>query len=426
MAFTLAPRRSFRWPAQVTPAVALLLAISALTPASASFCADYLQAFKCPKLPSFDTVDISKYTGRWYEVALTARFRFQSEVGLTCTTADYTANGEVNGQKRIKVLNRGKRSVAGPRQAQVLLASVNSNRIATNLGIVCRVAVNAAKASAQAQALLSANASASAAATGIGGTSELLGAANPLAAFVTSVSSDAEIIDNAVRDFQMALNTMNGRPQPKDFSGAKSKMFKSISNIQGAGGRLIQAAFTGRTAAQGLSGALNGLSGQNAKTAANGLQSFLRGTRLYFAATSIVRLATAMVPTVLSMVPSPFTRVGQGGFPRAKAIQSKSNAGQLFVIFFGQKSKEPNYIITDLQGDASSGYSLATVYTCYQGKTTLWLLSRTPSVTQSDIDSALERVTTAGLRLTGANTLLPTDHTTSWCSKYRKRIDKTN
>ncbi|CAI5984941.1 unnamed protein product [Closterium sp. NIES-64] len=358
------------WLAQVTAAVTLLLALSALAPASASFCADYLDAFKCPKLASFDTVDISAYTGRWYEVALTARFHYEREVGLTCTTADYTPNGQVNGQKRIKVLNRGKRSIAFARQAQILLSSTNAGRIATNLGIVCRVAYNAAKASAQVQALLAANASADAATTSVGTTSGPLAAANELAASLASVSSDAEIIDNAARDFQTAMSVMNERPNPKEYSSAKGKMLKSISNIQGAAGRIFQAGFTGRTAAKQLSGVLQSLGGQDAKTAANGLQSFVRNTRLLFASSSISRLATAMVPVVLSMVPSPFSRVGQGGFPRAKAIQSKSNAGKLFVIFYGKKSKEPNYIITDLQGDASSGYSLATVYTCYQGKTT--------------------------------------------------------
>ncbi|CAI5971409.1 unnamed protein product, partial [Closterium sp. NIES-65] len=379
------------WLAQVTAAVTLLLALSALAPASASFCADYLDAFKCPKLASFDTVDISAYTGRWYEVALTARFHYEREVGLTCTTADYTPNGQVNGQKRIKVLNRGKRSIAFARQAQILLSSTNAGRIATNLGIVCRVAYNAAKASAQVQALLAANASADAATTSVGTTSGPLAAANELAASLASVSSDAEIIDNAARDFQTAMSVMNERPNPKEYSSAKGKMLKSISNIQGAAGRIFQAGFTGRTAAKQLSGVLQSLGGQDAKTAANGLQSFVRNTRLLFASSSISRLATAMVPVVLSMVPSPFSRVGQGGFPRAKAIQSKSNAGKLFVIFYGKKSKEPNYIITDLQGDASSGYSLATVYTCYQGKTTVWLLSRTPNVAQSDIDAALGR-----------------------------------
>ncbi|CAI5988880.1 unnamed protein product [Closterium sp. NIES-64] len=383
--------QSTSWLAQVTAAVTLLLALSALSPASASFCADYLDAFKCPKLASFDTVDISAYTGRWYEVALTARFHYEREVGLACTTADYTPNGQVNGQKRIKVLNRGKRSIAFARQAQVLLSSTNAGRIATNLGIVCRVAYNAAKASVQVQALLTANASADAATTSVGTTSGPLAAANELAASLASVSSDAEIIDNAARDFQTAMSAMNERPNPKEYSGAKGKMLKSISNIQGAAGRIFQAGFTGRTAAKQLSGVVQSLGGQDAKTAANGLQSFVRNTRLLFASSSISRLATAMVPVVLSMVPSPFSRVGQGGFPRAKAIQSKTNAGKLFVIFYGKKSKEPNYIITDLQGDASSGYSLATVYTCYQGKTTVWLLSRTPNVAQSDIDAALGR-----------------------------------
>ncbi|GJP40313.1 hypothetical protein CLOM_g24593 [Closterium sp. NIES-68] len=404
-------RSNFRRPAPVTAAITLLLALAACSaPVSASFCSDYLQAFKCPSLPSVDTIDLAAYTGRWYEIGSTAGFRFTFELGLVCTTANYTAKGVVSGRTKVKVVNRGRRAVALPRRSQIFTTSLNANRIASNLRIVCGVAATAATASAQAQSLLSAN-------TAANSSAEALAAASKLAAFVTSVSSDAEMIDNALRDFQTAADKMNKRGQPKDFNAAKGKMLKSISNIQGAAGRIIQAAFTGRTAAQGLSGALKAISGENAKTAANGLQSLVGNTRIVFAATSIVRLATVMVAPTSAMVPSFLKSLSQG-FARGKAFQSKKNAGRLSVSFFGPVPTRPNYSVFDLQGDASSGYSLATVADCSGGETTIWLLSRTPSIAQSEIDAALGRLTDAGMRLTGANPFLLTDQTTSFCTNY--------
>ncbi|CAI5503315.1 unnamed protein product [Closterium sp. Naga37s-1] len=254
--------------AQVVAIIALLLALSAVCtrPVAASFCADYVKAFKCPTLPSVDDIALGKYTGRWYEIGSTARFRFTFELGLTCTTANYTAKGVTpSGRNKVKVVNRGRRSVALPRRSQIFTTSLNANRIASNLRIVCGAANTVTQASAQAQSLLSANAATNS-------SIESLAAADKLAAFATSVSSDAEIIDNALRDFQTEADKLNKRPQAKGFSASKSKMLKSISNIQGAAGRILQAAFTGKTAAQGLSGALRAMGGESAETAANGVR----------------------------------------------------------------------------------------------------------------------------------------------------------
>ncbi|CAI7919308.1 unnamed protein product [Closterium sp. NIES-54] len=393
--------------AQVTAVITLVLALSAACtrPVAASFCADYVKAFKSPALPSVDDIVLTGYTGRWYEIGSTASFRFTFELGLTCTTANYTAKGVTpSGRTKVKVVNRGRRSVALPRRSQIFTTSLNANRIASNLRIVCGAANVATTASAQAQTLLSANAAANSSA-------ESLAVADKLAAFATSVSSDAEMIDNALRDFQTEADKLNKRGQPKGFSASKGKMLKSISNIQGAAGRILQAAFTGKTAAQGLSGALRAMGGQGAETTANGLGSLVGNTRIMFAATSIVRLATVMVAPTVAMVPSPLRSLSQG-FARGKALQSKKNPGRLSVTFFGPAPTTPNYSVFNVQGTAS-GYTQATVVDTSGGEATIWLLARTPTIPQSEIDAALARVTDAGVRLTGANTFLLTDHTTS-------------
>ncbi|CAI5494894.1 unnamed protein product [Closterium sp. Naga37s-1] len=353
----------------------------------------YVKAFKCPTLPSVDDIVLTGHTGRWYEIGSTARFRFTFELGLACTTANYTAKGVTpSGRNKVKVVNRGRRSVALPRRSQIFTTSLNANRIASNLRIVCGAANTATTASAQAQTLLSANAATNSSA-------ESLAVADKLAAFATSVSSDAEMIDNALRDFQTEADKLNKRGQPKGFSASKSKMLKSISNIQGAAGRILQAAFTGKTAAQGLSGALRAMGGQGAETAASGLGSLVGNTRIMFAATSIVRLATVMVAPTVAMVPSPLRSLTQG-FIRGKALQSKKNPGRLSVTFFGPAPTTPNYSVFNVQGIAS-GYTQATVIDTSGGEATIWLLARTPTIPQSEIDAALARVTDAGVRLTG-------------------------
>ncbi|CAI5494893.1 unnamed protein product [Closterium sp. Naga37s-1] len=378
--------------AQVTAVIALVLALSATCtrPVAASFCADYVKAFKSPTLASVDDIVLTGYTGRWYEIGSTASFRFTFELGLTCTTANYTAKGvTASGRTKVKVVNRGRRSVALPRRSQIFTTSLNANRIASNLRIVCGAANTATTASAQAQTLLSANAATNS-------TVESLAVADKLAAFATSVSSDAEMIDNALRDFQTEADKLNKRGQPKGFSASKGKMLKSISNIQGAAGRILQASFTGKTAAQGLSGALRAMGGQGAETAANGLGSLVGNTRIMFAATSIVRLATVMVAPTVAMVPSPLRSLSQG-FARGKALQSKKNPGRLSVTFFGPSPTTPNYSVFNVQGTAS-GYTQATVVDTSGGEATIWLLARTPTIPQSEIDAALALVTAAGGR----------------------------
>ena len=57
-------------------------------------------------LPTVEKVDISKYTGQWYEIA---RLPNSFEKGLECVTATYTQKS--NG--KIEVLNRGYSSTKG-------------------------------------------------------------------------------------------------------------------------------------------------------------------------------------------------------------------------------------------------------------------------------------------------------------------------
>ncbi|CAI7789073.1 unnamed protein product [Closterium sp. NIES-54] len=123
-----------------------------------------------------------------------------------------------------------------------------------------------------------------------------------------------------------------------------------------------------------------------------------------------------MVAPTVAMVPSPLRSLSQG-FIRGKALQSKKNPGRLSVTFFGPAPTKPNYSVFNVQGTAS-GYTQATVVDTSGGEATIWLLARTPTIPQSEIDAALARVTDAGVRLTGANSFLLTDQSTSWCTKY--------
>jgi len=57
----------------------------------------------CPNPPTVDTVELTHYMGRWYEIADSAQFRATFEKGLQCTTANYTLNADAT----VTVVNEG-------------------------------------------------------------------------------------------------------------------------------------------------------------------------------------------------------------------------------------------------------------------------------------------------------------------------------
>ena len=47
----------------------------------------------CPTPPTFDTINLTAYSGHWYQIGITARFQFVSEPGLVCGRVGYTLTG---------------------------------------------------------------------------------------------------------------------------------------------------------------------------------------------------------------------------------------------------------------------------------------------------------------------------------------------
>ncbi|KAL3683720.1 hypothetical protein R1sor_001742 [Riccia sorocarpa] len=76
-------------------------------PAPPTFCSRTLSRWTCPAtLPTFDQVDLNKYSGRWYEIGSNGYFKGLQEAGGECISAFYTPqpDGSIqvfNGQTRV-------------------------------------------------------------------------------------------------------------------------------------------------------------------------------------------------------------------------------------------------------------------------------------------------------------------------------------
>lgn len=63
-------------------------------------------ASSCVNTPTVDSIQLTSYYGKWYEIATTASFRNSFEAGLECTTANYSANADGT----VKVDNSGSKN----------------------------------------------------------------------------------------------------------------------------------------------------------------------------------------------------------------------------------------------------------------------------------------------------------------------------
>ncbi|GBG75484.1 hypothetical protein CBR_g20115 [Chara braunii] len=61
--------------------------------ALSDFCTFQAPDRQCPVPPTVASVDVNAYTGLWFEVAISARFKILSQRGIRCATANYTADG---------------------------------------------------------------------------------------------------------------------------------------------------------------------------------------------------------------------------------------------------------------------------------------------------------------------------------------------
>ncbi|GJP38207.1 hypothetical protein CLOM_g22674 [Closterium sp. NIES-68] len=132
-------------------------------------------------------------------------------------------------------------------------------------------------------------------------------------------------------------------------------------------------------------------------------------------ATTMIRVlaASVLVPS-LTMFPSPIPWNSQTQL-RMRAVQDRKQPGKFAVSLFGF-ARSNNYLINKLEGDPFTDYNMTTIVSCDSGQFSVTLLSRTPTVSQSDIDSQLSELQTQGIVLGGANIFIKTNQEELACT----------
>lgn len=72
-----------------------------------AFCRRSSSRESCPDPPTSAHVDLNAYTGTWYQVASTARYKLSFDSGLVCEQANYTFVSQTLGAARISAVNSG-------------------------------------------------------------------------------------------------------------------------------------------------------------------------------------------------------------------------------------------------------------------------------------------------------------------------------
>lgn len=428
-----------------TSVMRILRAEAFSTPAVAradeGFCGRFLSftAPRCARIDTVNTIELGKYTGRWYEIGSTARGKFQPylELGLACITANYTAAGKTAiGQNAVKVLNRGLVSTAPERKGQVLAISNGVGKVEDTLREIC------SSVSGQTDPvdegphsfnpfsgppLLSLPKFLSQ----IGELAETLpsGAQAKVKSAIEDVSESVDRISvqsgrifrelGGIQERGGVLSQVNAKPGI--VLKRKAGILSSVQKIERSAKRILSIRTTIVAAVQELEAA----GGKLVAPAIAELQPTLKS--LLSSSSSVIALA-ANVSRIASSIfinksfqPSPTAAVG-------RAVQNRQEAGKLVVYFFNQPG---NYWVVRLDGAAKNGYDLAVVYSCdynpfippaFVTKPTIFLLSRTPSIPASVLKDVVAELAEKGIILAGDNPLIRTIQKSSVCAEYRKTL----
>lgn len=97
-------------------------------------------------------------------------------------------------------------------------------------------------------------------------------------------------------------------------------------------------------------------------------------------------------------------------------------AGRLRLKFKGVPAGLPPYWILRVDGNPETGYQRALVYTCTVGIKTLWLLSRDPNVSDSEVQEYLLWAQNHGVSLPSFDIFARTYNNVSECQSFWSSI----
>ncbi|KAL2611446.1 hypothetical protein R1flu_023138 [Riccia fluitans] len=381
----------------------LVLILQALDPGScekpSSFCSRTLSRSTCPaNLPTFDQVDLNKYSGRWYEVSVNAYFKGLQEAGGACVSAFYTPNNDssiqvFNSQTRVvgalgSSLVRGiSVSAAGVCQgARQICSEIYNGSVSQAISIIRVVAMNISQSYPKESSLL--------------------------------LESESKI-DHSLIDIDLALNSLSqsvsqiqvlnsklGQGQPKGAVAELSKIAARVNKevFDSTIPSKVESIASARRKITKVAGELY----QNENTREVSQQLFRAVSLVQSLEESLPGQAATIRATVAAIAESAASfayenNEGVGGFfsLTGKAVVT-SAPGKLSVTFTGIPSPPGQYWILKVADEGSDNYGAAIVYGCSEvsgGGTyqPLFFLSRQPNLSSDVNQEFLDYVHSLGI-----------------------------
>ncbi|BBN02737.1 hypothetical protein MPTK1_2g17690 [Marchantia polymorpha subsp. ruderalis] len=389
--------------------LAAMFVLSSLSPAalggileefSSGFCLNAPNVTKCPSPPTFDLVDITAFGGKWYEIGSSARFKLTKEAGMACSQTNYTVMTSTSfwGPRtaNMSFLDKGVNAVGNVAQFGVQQIAGAARGLCQNARDICKM-LNSGSQIDQALTLVATaagkiflfhpteSATLNAVRASVGTAISAVNVAlDSLSKNVTQIQyldsqlsqANGTLKDNLSRLLNLTLKA--GRVQDdiqsavRALADARGKIIQVAAKLVVAGGAdlpikavpdLGQAVFL-------LAAAENAI----------------------LALATEVRLATLGVTAVAGLIALDSSKAG--GFASANpgvAIQNATFPGRLDAVW---ASKRAPYLILSVDGFPNQGYNAALIYSCTEVpgahyKQALFIISRTPTLSQVVVDRFL-------------------------------------
>ncbi|BBN05316.1 apolipoprotein D and lipocalin family protein [Marchantia polymorpha subsp. ruderalis] len=384
----------------------LVLLLPFLSVVHADYCTNSLAKKTCPSLATVDSLDLSAYSGTWYEIGSTANFKNTLEAGGTCAVAKYSSSDKEN---ELKVENSHYLSAKAGTVVAVGGISGSCSLVCQSARAVCSQ-VNIGDSllregiskvwklknsiegsySSEAGSVSSANAKIEAAAN------EIAPKVDTLAKYVSQIQSSNSILSqtdgsadasSTVGSMKATITLASEQVKSLDasfkvMSDAQLELINVAATLFKKGGDGIGPSFTLTDAATQVLGGLTSIKAQvTAMTAAFEVSSKAASAVLEDKTKAYYNISKAM----------------------GKAVRNGSSGGKLSVSFdpVSEKLFPGKYWILAVNGEGTK-YNAALVYSCMEVLTggteeTMWILSRSPELDDATTNALLSKATSMGV-----------------------------
>ncbi|CAI5466000.1 unnamed protein product [Closterium sp. Yama58-4] len=393
----------------------------------------------CPDVQTSNTFMAEFFQGKWYEIGSTAESKLEvsGELGMSCVTYNFVFRGINHSLNKFSVVKRGIRMTTPARQSQIQGLSKSALAVRDHLRSVCAaIARPPAQGSSATLQVSNAQNTLSWAELPNDVEADVKVALGDIADSMAQVSAHAERAYNLLARIQQLNAQLSQMDRVFFIWQTKQKLVSAVKQLQREStainkGRvsIMKSAQIATRRVNKVENKLGNLRGkQTLLLNLNDIVGLTRNVSGFGRATGRMGAATAsMRPMAGLMFSNPlamrFSYSAIGAITQVEASQ----VGKMQVTYGNGQGVVENMWVAGLWGNRalSDSYSMALLYSCYvppanigSGRTSqisFRLLSRSPSVSQADVDSALQLLEQQGVPMGGPNPYVPTFQVRNQC-----------